>query len=267
VSNAEFIIDFTIQHSTFSISRGGCAMPQELLRDVLRTGDSTGQVRRRLSVVPVSIAAHVVAVIGFVTAPLVTGVDPPSILSPLKIYVPVVMAAPPPPPVPSTPNVAPRPNAAPTEAPSVILTTEPRPSTPPGVVGVDGGENLGVDQGAGVLADANVSAPPIALPPPPETPKVVRVGSGIREPRKLVHVPPVYPVIAQQARIQGAVTLEALIDVTGRVQNVKVLRTDSPLLDAAAVQAVQQWRYSPTELNGVPVPVLMTIFVRFTLER
>jgi protein TonB len=134
-------------------------------------------------------------------------------------------------------------------------------------VGVEGGENLGVHQGAGVLAYANVSAPPIALPPPPETPKVVRVGSGIREPRKLVHVPPVYPVIAQQARIQGAVTLEALIDVTGRVQNVKVLRTDSPLLDAAAVQAVQQWRYSPTELNGVPVPVLMTIFVRFTLER
>jgi periplasmic protein TonB len=243
-------------------------MPQELLRDVLRTGQSTGQVRRRLSVVPVSIAAHVVAVIGFVTAPLMTGIDPPAILSPLKIYVPVVSAAPPPPPAPSTPTVAPRPNAAPTVAPSAIPTTEPPPSQPPGTVGVEGGDNLGVHQGAGVLADANVSAPPTALPPPPpETPKFVRVGGVIREPRKLVHVPPVYPVIAQQSRTQGTVTLEALIDVTGRVQNVKVLRSDSPLLDGAALQAVQQWRYSPTELNGVPVPVLMTIFVRFTLER
>jgi protein TonB len=242
-------------------------MPQELLRDVLRTGDAAGRTKRRLSVVPVSIAAHVVAVIGFVTAPLVTGIDPPSILSPLKAYVPVVLAAPPLPPAPSTPNVAPRSNAAPTEAPSVIPTTEPPPSTPPGVVGVEGGENLGVHQGAGVLADTNVSAAPTALPSPPETPKFVRVGGVIREPRKLVHVPPVYPVIAQQARVQGAVILEALIDVTGRVQNVKVLRTDSPLLDEAALQAVRQWRYSPTELNGVPVPVLMTIFVRFTLER
>ena len=243
-------------------------MPQELLRDVLRTGAATGQVRRRLSVVPVSIAAHVAAVIGFVTAPLLTGIDPPAILSPLKAYVPVVSAAPPPPPAPSTPNVAPRRDAAPTEAPPVIPTTDAPLPTPPGVVGVEGGENLGVHQGAGVLADANVSAPPAALPPPPpETPKVVRVGGVIREPRKLVHVPPIYPVIAQQSRIQGTVRLEALIDVTGRVQNVKVLGSDNPLLNSAALQAVQQWRYSPTELNGVPVPVLMTIFVRFTLER
>jgi protein TonB len=135
---------------------------------------------------------------------------------------------------------------------------------------VEGGDNLTVQTGdaAGLLNGANFSAPPTALPPaPPETPKVVRVGGLIKEPRKLVHVPPVYPTMAQQTHVQGTVTLEALIDVTGRVQNVKVLSSDHPLLNGAAMQAVQQWRYTPTELNGVPVPVLMTIFVRFTLER
>ena len=66
--------------------------------------------------------------------------------------------------------------------------------------------------------------------------------------------------------MQGIVTMEAVLDATGKVESVRVL-SSQPLLEEAAVRAVRQWRYTPTELNGVPVPVLMTITVRFSLDR
>jgi protein TonB len=75
----------------------------------------------------------------------------------------------------------------------------------------------------------------------------------------------VYPPIAQSARVQGVVILEAVIGPTGKVQDVKVLRS-IPLLDQAAIDAVRQWEYTPTTLNGVPVPVIMTVTVNFTLS-
>jgi len=75
----------------------------------------------------------------------------------------------------------------------------------------------------------------------------------------------VYPPIAQSARVQGVVILEATIGPDGRVQNAKILRS-VPLLDAAALEAVQQWEYTPTLLNGEPVPVIMTVTVNFTLQ-
>jgi protein TonB len=83
---------------------------------------------------------------------------------------------------------------------------------------------------------------------------------------KLHGPPPVYPAIAQQARVQGTVILEATIDVDGSVRDVKVLRS-IPLLDQAAIDAVREWKYSPTILNGNPVPVIMTVTVTFTLNR
>jgi periplasmic protein TonB len=241
-------------------------MPQELLRDVLRSGDASGRARRRLSVLPVSIAVHAVAIGSFIVVPLLTGSSLPAIASEaLPDYVPTV--APPPPP-PSTPVIAsaPRP-LAPISAPDTLpLKDEPPPA--PTTPGIEGGDKLSVHTGTpSVLSAANTGPLPDALPAPlPPTPKVVRVGGVIREPRKLVHVAPVYPTIAQQAQKEGTVTLEALLDVTGKVESVRVLRSE-PLLDDAAVQAVKRWRYTPTELNGVPVPVLMTITVRFTLQR
>jgi protein TonB len=78
-------------------------------------------------------------------------------------------------------------------------------------------------------------------------------------------VNPVYPPIAQSARVQGVVIIEAIIGPDGRVTEAKVLRS-IPLLDAAALDAVKQWVYTPTLLNGVPVPVIMTVTVNFTLQ-
>ena len=106
------------------------------------------------------------------------------------------------------------------------------------------------------------TAPP---PPPPPPGGAVRVGGGVRPPQQIARVNPIYPAEAREQRVQGVVILEALIDVTGRVQDVKLLRS-IPLLDQAAIDAVRLWQYEPTLLDGVPVPVIMTVTVQFTLN-
>jgi TonB family protein len=98
---------------------------------------------------------------------------------------------------------------------------------------------------------------------PPTTP--IRIGGTIQEPRKTRNVSPVYPPDAIQARVQGVVILECTISPTGKVVQVKPLR-GIPLLTEAAIEAVRQWEYTPTELNGVPVPVIMTVTVNFKLS-
>jgi protein TonB len=77
-----------------------------------------------------------------------------------------------------------------------------------------------------------------------------------------VDVAPVTPEQARQAGISGLVLVEVIIGVDGRVTSAKVLRS-IPMLDEAALEAVRQWRYEPTELNGVPVPVIITVPVKF----
>ena len=93
----------------------------------------------------------------------------------------------------------------------------------------------------------------------------VRVGGNIIAPTKTKNIDPVYPPVAQAARVSGVVILEAVIGPDGRVTNVNILRS-VPLLDDAAVAAVRQWEYTPTLLNGVPVPVIMTVTVNFQLR-
>ena len=83
-------------------------------------------------------------------------------------------------------------------------------------------------------------------------------------PRKTVDVRPVYPEVARLARKEGMVILEAVLDTSGRVTQLRVIRSE-PLLDQAAIDAVRQWRYAPSTYGGKPVSVLMTITVRFTL--
>jgi len=90
----------------------------------------------------------------------------------------------------------------------------------------------------------------------------VRVGGKIEPPIKMNDVKPVYPAIAQNAGVSGAVIIEATIGADGRVIDAKVLRS-IPLLDQAALDAVRQWEYKPTLLNGVAVPVIMTVTINF----
>jgi TonB family protein len=90
----------------------------------------------------------------------------------------------------------------------------------------------------------------------------VRVGGNIRPPVKIVDVPPVRPEMAVRANVRGVVVLEVTVDVDGTVKDARVLRS-LPLLDAAAIEAVRQWRYEPTTVGGKPVPVIITVPVEF----
>lgn len=93
--------------------------------------------------------------------------------------------------------------------------------------------------------------------------KAIRVGGQIRPPIRIKEVAPIYPAIAQSARVQGDVVIEATIDDEGKVADARVVKS-VPLLDQAALDAVRQWEYQPSLLNGIPTPVVMTLTVKFT---
>jgi TonB family protein len=115
------------------------------------------------------------------------------------------------------------------------------------------------------LPPPGAAFPPPPPPPPPALEGAVRVGGNLSVPTKVKHVSPVYPPIAQSARVQGVVIVEVIIDRDGHVGYSRVLRS-IPLLDQAALDAVNQWEFTPTLLNGAPVPVIMTATVQFSLS-
>jgi protein TonB len=221
----------------------------------------------RWSFWPVSITLHIALGIAAFVVPLVADATPP-IPAPIHMFlpstktvpVPEEMIAHAPPTRTATPvnvvaptGIAPEANEEPTYfgPPTIDLPTS------------DGAALLSVGAGTGVV--------PVAPPaPPPPSPKpaqtLFRPGQGIKEPKRISGMPPEYPRIARDSRREGVVILEAVIDERGQVGRIKVLRSE-PLLDQAAITAVQEWRYTPTLLNGVPVSVLMTITVNFTLQK
>jgi protein TonB len=219
----------------------------------------------RWSMVPVSICAHVFVGVAVVIVPLTAEVElPPP--APLHSLTAIVKAVPVPTMAP--PVAARRTTPAEVRMPDAIEPERETPADPPGPVSpdapIDGAIGpVGSGVPAGVGAGIAVAPPP--PPPPVQPPAPIRPGGIIREPKKTFDVAPVYPVIAVRARVEGKVIVEAVINERGGVERVKVLGS-VPLLDAAAVEAVKQWRYTPTLLNGTPVPVLLTITINFTLR-
>jgi TonB family protein len=131
-----------------------------------------------------------------------------------------------------------------------------------------------LQRGATPRTEQAVMAQPHApAPPPPPCPgraaidgqAPVRVGGNIPAPVKTRNAAPVYPPDAQEGRIQGVVILEIVVSPSGQVVAPCVLRS-IPMLDQAAIDAVSQWEFEPTQLNGGPVPVIMTVTVNFTLQ-
>jgi protein TonB len=203
-----------------------------------------------------------------------------------------------PPPAPLPPLGVSRPAAEPAVAkPRVQKTTSPDalvmptiiPKEVPGIVdapavpetgvvgGVPGGLPGGLPGGitggiiGGILsANSNANPLPAVAPPPlpPPPPKAaapaepVRVGGVVKEPRVTKLVPPVYPKLARQARVQGTVVLEAIVTAQGKVAEIKVI-SGHPLLIEAAIDCVKEWEYEPTLLNGIPTPVILTAKVHF----
>jgi protein TonB len=116
------------------------------------------------------------------------------------------------------------------------------------------------------LGGTIIFAPPPPPPLPPREPERTQIGGDVMLARLVFQPRPGYPPLARQARIQGTVRLQALISKEGKIENLTVLG-GHPLLIPAALEAVRQWRYQPTLLNGVPVEVETTIEVNFTLGR
>ncbi|MGZ5453892.1 MAG: energy transducer TonB [Candidatus Aminicenantales bacterium] len=96
-------------------------------------------------------------------------------------------------------------------------------------------------------------------------PRVLKTGEKVMPPKLIKQVDPVYPEIARQARVEGAVILEATTDTYGQIASVKVLRS-IPLLDQAAVDALKQWVYEPMIINGKPQSVTFTVTMQFKLD-
>ncbi len=105
----------------------------------------------------------------------------------------------------------------------------------------------------------------LSPPPPPVRPKPVPTGGDVLQSRLIRKVVPDYPELAKRARVSGTVILKVSVDEEGNVYDVIVLR-GHPLLEQAAVAAVRQWKYSPTLLNGEPVPVIAEVTVVFALR-
>jgi protein TonB len=209
----------------------------------------------------VSICAHAAAIAVVIVAPLFAteALPAPRRAIVFETIVPIRV-----PPIPS-PAVRPvegqsRASTIPAIEPDVFPTDAPLvDAVPPSIGGCDHPCAI-VGEAIGGVVDGSIAAPPAAKPPAPP----VRVGSGIRPPARVSYTAPIYPPLALAAKKEGVVILEALLDEEGAVRNVKVLRS-IPLLDDAAVGAVSQWRFTPTLLNGTPVPVVMTVTVSFTL--
>jgi len=193
----------------------------------------------------------------------------------------LLVAPPPPPPPPPPPAVTPvkvvkpverlmqagklmAPRAIPKEV-NIIKEQEMPPDM--GAVGVVGGVPGGMPggQAGGVLGGIIGGVGSNQPPPPKETPKRIRVGGQVQTAKLVNKVTPVYPPLAKQARIQGTVRLQAVIAKDGSVVELQVL-SGHPLLVQAALDAVRQWRYHPTLLNGEPVEVVTTVDVIFTLS-
>ena len=229
---------------------------------------------RQCATLPCSVALHAVAAVALIALPLLMSSELPGPSGAVQAFFVQPMVAPPPAPPPPPASQATPPRAAPVlAADSVDRFTAP--VEVPSELWPDEGLDLGIEGGAaggvaggvpggvvggvvGGLADAVASAPPPVAP--------VRVGGHIKEPVKVRHLDPVYPKVAMKAAVQGIVIIEAVIDATGRVAETRILR-GVPILDDAALEAVRQWEYTPTLLDGVPTPVRMTITVTFRLKQ
>jgi periplasmic protein TonB len=194
-----------------------------------------------------------------------------------------ILLAPPPPPPPPPPPAAVQvvkvkpvahlmeagklvaPKAIPKDV-KIIKEEEAPPDVGAGMIGgVPGGVSGGSMGGVigGVIGGAGSTAAP---PPPKLTPKRISVGGNVQAAHLVNRVQPIYPPLARQTRISGTVKLHAIIGKNGAVEQLQVV-SGHPLLVQSALDAVKQWRYQPTLLNGEPVEVDTEIDVIFSLAQ
>jgi len=102
---------------------------------------------------------------------------------------------------------------------------------------------------------------------PATRPDKLRIGGEAAQANLIKKIQPLYPPAAKAARLQGQVQLETVISAEGVPQDIRVVSSPSDDLSQSALEAVRQWRYSPTLLNGEPIPVVTTVIVNYTLSQ
>lgn len=191
-----------------------------------------------------------------------------------------LLIAPPPPPVVTVPATTPKVQTghvlrvlsaralyAPVAIPKQVNVSSDIAAPPDiAVVGVNGQSGGPVGSGLSALEYTIPTAPPPAPPKVKAVPGAIRVGTGVAEANIINKVMPAYPALAKAARIQGTVEFSATISKEGNIENLQLVH-GHPLLVKAARDAVLQWKYRPTLLNGQPVEVLTQIVVNFTLAQ
>ena len=248
-------------------------------------GDSFGGHRHTVSEWVISFGIHAAIVAAVLIVPLFyTQVLDLHQFELTYLAAPLVPAPPPPPPPPAAPvaRQVPRkvlPATAKLTMPIAIPKTIPAPSTAPEaasdiIAGVAGGVPGGVPGGqvggllGGIVGSTGPAAPPT---PPPSVAEALapngplHVGGEVKPPRELYKPPPRYPLLAVQARIEGDVQIDALIDKGGNVVQARAISGPGVLIPAA-LEAVKHWKYQPTYLNGVPWPIELTVHVTFSLS-
>jgi protein TonB len=185
-------------------------------------------------------------------APTVAQVDHTVVRRPTRVY---------------NPLAAPR-HILPLRVVLANLDNAPLPECSACVVGATAFDGI---PGSIAIGEPTIAPPPKPRPaevrkpvdPPPSGP--IKVSQGAQEARIIRRVIPTYPSLAKQARVQGTVRLHGMISTEGRIEQLQVI-SGHPLLIPAAVEAVKQWLYRPTLLNGIPVEVSAPIEVNFILS-
>ena len=249
---------------------------------------SSGPSKKRVWATCVSLTGQTLLVLFALVAPMIW----PQAIPRVAWAIPLATPGPPPPPPPPPPEqptsharVIPtqsvghklyEPASTPRVAQIIVDPVEmPSTGTGPGVVG---GQVGGSDNGVvGSILTQIARTAPVVKPPEP-TPqqrtvaavvnaeKPLRVVSQVELARPIHRVEPMYPTLAKQARISGVVELVGVLGTDGRIHELRVI-SGHPLLINAAVDAVKQWIYAPTLLNGQPVEVQAPITVNFILNR
>ncbi len=233
-------------------------------------------VRARATAIPLAVLIHAVAILALIAVPLLRVGDLPR-----PELTAVFLAPPPPVPPPAPPKGSGRPAAAVNRIKPVRAVTlnSQGPLVSPVAIptdiqeeplagggweeGIPGGVDYGKYPGFGkenAFLPAWLTAISGGDPAPASAP--IR---EVKPPRLVKRVEPDYPEIARISRVEGVVVLEATTDVSGRVKDVKVLRS-IPLLDQAALDAVRQWIYEPMVVNGRPREVAFTVTLNFQLK-
>lgn len=232
-------------------------MPGIMFQDVVCP---RGRSNRKWYTLPLSFLVHTSILAVLVVVPLIATDMLPAPRTVVQFTTPFVPAVPAPPPVArARPAAVAHANAGPPVVAPDTIGVESGVVFEPGDVETTGLDSMIGGFDAGTVGVETAPAPVVA----PHAPVVV--GGHIKAPTRIKYVAPVYPDIAQRARVQGVVIIEAVIGVDGQVEQARIRRSQ-PLLDEAALTAVRAWEYTPTLLNGRPTAVIMTVTVMFSLK-